>query len=160
MTGTRKWHDAELVGLIAWIDLCIKRKLDFDDTIVPYLKTITEEHVGDTHEFTVSAIKTKLVRFQSPGSRQLSATEILAKGSCCFQSFVSENQAAFEEAVRSYSTVSRAKEKKKQESRHIKANVDEGHPATKTNSSEMYGGSEEQVGSMSYIEDRLELIEC
>lgn len=150
MAGIRKWHDSELVGLVAWVDICKKRKLDFDGTVVDHLRNITKENVGDGHEFNLSAIKGKLVRSQDLGSEQLPANQILAKGSSCFRNFVSEHRDAFKEAIRTYSATFQSREKGKQEGPLVMSKTLDGSTTTKTPDSVMHRGNEEQVSYLTH----------
>ncbi|CZR65059.1 uncharacterized protein PAC_14959 [Phialocephala subalpina] len=142
MAAVRKWHDSELVGLVAWVDICKKRKFNFDDTVVEHLRNVTKGNAGDGHEFTLIAIKAKLVDSQDPNSDQLLANQILAKGSGCFRSFVAEHHDAFKEALHTYGVITQSKEKKKQEGRRVMSKTPEGGPTTKTPHSDIHRGSE------------------
>ncbi len=147
MARGRKWHDAELVGLIAWIDICKKSNLNFDDTVVDHLRNVTEEHVGDDHEFSINAIKTKLIRFPGPNSDQLRLNQIIAEGSSCFPSFVAEHHQAFREAVRCYGTASRQIGSGKHSERAGVFKLSESMPAIE---SRRTGATSEQRKEVSY----------
>lgn len=99
----RRWHESEVVGLLAWVDLCNKYQIDFKQTIVKHLKRVTEEHVGDNEEHSIGAIRNKLCHLRNKdGAYAGILNELKEKGPQCMSELTHAQTFAIQAAFNNY----------------------------------------------------------
>lgn len=72
------WTHQETVAIFAWLDFCIKHKLDFKDTVVEHLSGLKP---GNGFSCSLQQVIQKLVDMQKYDEKRSSRREMLEKGS-------------------------------------------------------------------------------
>jgi hypothetical protein len=90
-----KWTSFDMTTLIAWLDFCLSRKVDFEKTIIQQLKESRKQHTGREFTFTIKQVSDKLIDLsrkdtESDGKTYPRLPEILSKGSVCFSGLAKE----------------------------------------------------------------------
>jgi hypothetical protein len=95
----------DVITLIAWLDFCLRRKVDFEKTIIQRLKESRKQHTGREFTFTIKQVTDKLIDLsrkdrESDGKKYPRLPEILSKGSVCFPGLAKELEQEVEGAIK------------------------------------------------------------
>jgi hypothetical protein len=95
----------DVITLIAWLDFCLHRKLDFEKTIIQQLKESRKQHTEREYPFKIKQVTDKLFDLsrkdpESDGKTYPRLDEILSKGSVCFPGLAKKLEQEVEEAIK------------------------------------------------------------
>jgi hypothetical protein len=101
------WKPFDVITLIAWLDFCLRRKVDFEKTIIQRLKKSRRQHTGREYPFTIRQVSDKLTDLsrkdpESHGKTYPRFNEILSRGSVCFPGLAKKLEQEVEGAIKQF----------------------------------------------------------
>ena len=101
-TTTKVWSDDELVSLMAWLDFCRDRGINFDDTIESHLSKAKKGNPPREIPFTKMQIKNKFAGYLRLINKPATHAIIQEKGSDYFDNLSEEIRHRIKSEVRRY----------------------------------------------------------
>jgi len=95
LVATRRWLPSDKVALLAWVELCRERKIDFTDSVIQHLEKVTG------NDYTMEEIEHRLLalwrRYRSPDwdpeqNEAMTMADIIKLGSQCMPKLEKEDQ--------------------------------------------------------------------